>query len=1344
MNQDILPKFQEEGSYRFALNAVLETELGQIPSISNELSNTSCSLDVPTSKILIGSALTDTDTSVLFYYDPAGDHEIGLFNPVNCTYTQVLHGTCLNFSENYPINAIVKIRNGCDRVVYFTDNYNRYRVLNLDNVDSVLHPDTGALQCEKLLYTKDFFKPCVFAYRGVQNSGVEDNAGGNLEIGVYYFAVRFLDAELNTTEWTLITRGVAIADEPTADLFNAGMVNLYDGGSNTETSPHYVPKTDKAISLVITGQDDLFPMYQVAVIKRTSDSGALTGVDILKPKPFQGFFGGGALQVPFIYNGNPADIEREGSIQEILVGRQPIDKVAAHAIKDDRNFLGGVSYDYRDYSLYQQYATKIKTEWIKTSVIYSIQGTPRKPDYYLLNGSFMEDEVYAVGIVYVFSNGRTSPVFHIPGRAADTNIPGTAFNPLIGTGGVPTSGGAAWDTGLEAYGGFVPGIVSANRWKSISTAYSYTSAFPLSGMMGFYECDTETYPAIETCTDLPDGYWGRDFAGNLIEAGITKIRHHRMPGAEFKDTASLAENFRTGFQFSNVEYPPDQDIVGHYFVYGDRSYDKTIQAKGIFIPLSTYFFDTEDFLPKNYTVPVTPGSSLSDFNYLFVSAQSLLQEKFTQGDYVKIEKVLRDVNYELGGLSAIQKSNTSSIVTDVPSGDNVASTNNTTIRYFTKYGIPEKGEIISTILSSIKVDKTYTGALVGTESYEPISNKELVNQSVNHSYQFLHLNRTISGSITTNGGNWEGKAYFGSIRQTRKVFTNLFSIQYKRMSNCVDVAINTARKFIQYGGDTAINRVSFVEFDYAQTGVTPAPITLETNAVYFSFPSQDSWVNYEFRHGSSTEAKDEYFKYRQAGMVKDHLLFSQYLDRKKYEIDEAVIALYPETYNYNNSYSFLDGIEINYPLPFAYQYCNLCVNDHPYRIYASESDTQETLEDKSRIVLPNNYKDLNGLSGEITDLFVNFDNLYTTTANSTYLVPTNTQVFQTDLNDVYLGTGQVLSIAPRELKNTSYAFGGQQYFKSRVNTEYGTFFVDALSKRPLLLTNNLEDISLSGMRNFWQDNGEVFFVNQFFRLTGTEYPYKSTSATAGIGYISTYDPRYKRIIVHKRDFMLNPSWESHFVYYPQETDDPNSGFLTPKKVWYNGFNFYYNDTTNPPQLITLENTDFFENKSFTLSYSFLSKYWTSFHSYLPKYMFNSSNTFFTTDEDVVGDNYIYKHNDLGHQNFYGVYYPHIIDTIFKYNPMEQKTASAVVFNSRAYERDFATNSWKNIPKTYTNFIGYNTNQSTGLQSLVIKDDAFQFDDVSNISLIKLTDTQWRLNNIRDLVVDNSLPIWDSS
>ena len=40
----------------------------------------------------------------------------------------------------------------------------------------------------------------------------------------------------------------------------------------------------------------------------------------------------------------------------------------------------------------------------------------------------MSDEVYALGRVYIFSDGSISPVFHIPGRAANTV---TGSNPLI-------------------------------------------------------------------------------------------------------------------------------------------------------------------------------------------------------------------------------------------------------------------------------------------------------------------------------------------------------------------------------------------------------------------------------------------------------------------------------------------------------------------------------------------------------------------------------------------------------------------------------------------------------------------------------------------------------------------------------------------------------------------------------------------------------------------------------------------------------------------------------------------------------------------------------------------------
>lgn len=51
----------------------------------------------------------------------------------------------------------------------------------------------------------------------------------------------------------------------------------------------------------------------------------------------------------------------------------------------------------------------------------------------------MEDEVYALGIVYVFNDGSTSPVFHIPGRIANL-IPVNGNNPFVGAAGVPFTG----------------------------------------------------------------------------------------------------------------------------------------------------------------------------------------------------------------------------------------------------------------------------------------------------------------------------------------------------------------------------------------------------------------------------------------------------------------------------------------------------------------------------------------------------------------------------------------------------------------------------------------------------------------------------------------------------------------------------------------------------------------------------------------------------------------------------------------------------------------------------------------------------------------------------------------
>lgn len=100
--------------------------------------------------------------------------------------------------------------------------------------------------------------------------------------------------------------------------------------------------------------------------------------------------------------------------------------------------------------------------------------------------------------------------------------------------------------------------------------------------MGYHEVSSATYPDIEACDG--EAYWGEDWQGNDIEPGVTKIRHHRMPGPELvADAFADASAHQVGIIFSNVELP--DGVAKIHFVYGDRTNEKTILAKGALIPL---------------------------------------------------------------------------------------------------------------------------------------------------------------------------------------------------------------------------------------------------------------------------------------------------------------------------------------------------------------------------------------------------------------------------------------------------------------------------------------------------------------------------------------------------------------------------------------------------------------------------------------------------------------------------------------------------------------------------------------------------------------------------------------
>jgi hypothetical protein len=1262
------------------------------------------------------------------------DHEIGIYNSAKNLYTTVAIGRCLNFSDRFPISALFKIRNGCERVVYFTDHFNKYRVFNLTNTQDTVDPDTKKIiSCPMLDFSRDYKIPKI-ELRTVQKGGPID-IGGSLEVGTYAFAVRYLDKELNPTDWIWITKNIAIGS---GEYWQNTFINyeyMYDGGSNNELSPYYVPKQNKVIQLSIdsTTLDLDFKYIQFAVIKRTSDEGVISGVDILNPTPI---FIDNVLTMSFTYTGLDSQVQEATSIDEIFSERQRIEKVKAHVNNNQKLFLANIENAAVDYSAFQRAASKIKVQWTKEGYNFnSLTSTlnVKSPEYYYESSSFMESEVYALGIVYILKDGSKTPVFHIPGRAPDSITSG--YNPYISATGNFTgtaADGKAWDTGEITSESTVLGdLIGDERWRNVSTATAITTDLSY-GFLGYHESNENTYPQISTCDNHVDGYWGRDWQGNLITPQ-TKIRHHRMPGPEFLPTTNAEDTAaKLGLWFTNVEYPSD-DIVGHIFVHGSREVERTVQHRGMLLPL--IFDDVEEassptFNTNSFISCVKEGGAftVSPFEryYAFVAPETLIGDKFKSATHFKLDYI--NIGKVPTGSQSVNSPYGSTWQNNWPSLDN----NDTPYEgvYDLDTALFQVEKIVSTkthlnfkILAQTYLQKSYIGQIYGHT--QQLDNKTIANFSVSNNAYIIKLDSIIgrgtAGLLPTPGlGDFTHIPVVlgGCLYSPIDVFNNLNAIEYVQIGSTVlDAPVNLTTKYELFAGDVFLSKMRVVETDWYANN-EGKNLHIDSTALATVFPDSD--YNFQFRHGGPDRENSIYNTYPLA-----HDTFSEYLFQKIRKVDEA-LEMYSENYNYNKSFSQIEHIFRYRSLPFNHEMCKMCEEQFPYRIYYSLSDNQESTVDKNRIILISNYKDLEGSKGSITDLFNNFNQIYATTPSTIFHIPTNPQIIKTEGVNTYLGTGETLSIPAMQLKVTDYSFGGQEDFKSRVNTEYGTFYVDSITGRPLLLTNQLEDLSLNGLRTFWQNNGKLQFLNQFCDITGKVFPYLSTISLAGVGYSSVYDPRYKRIIVHKKDYKLLPVWTSNFVYNPTETDVTEwSELLQNNTVWFNSFSFYFYSNGDFIKM-SFEDAQYFENLSFTLSYSFLTKSWVSFHSYLPYYMFNGSSDFFSL-KHFESD--IFRHNSTEFLNYYGTAYPHIIDFIADNSPLEVKTTDYINYVGKTSVLDAEKKQWVEVKDTFNKVVFYNSKQSSGYRTLRPKSSVFEFDMFDDAALVTKVENQWRINDL---------------
>lgn len=186
------------------------------------------------------------------------------------------------------------------------------------------------------------------------------------------------------------------------------------------------------------------------------------------------------------------------------------------------------------------------------------------------------------------------------------------------------------------------------------------------------------------------------------------------------------------------------------------------------------------------------------------------------------------------------------------------------------------------------------------------------------------------------------------------------------------------------------------------------------------------------------------------------------------------------------------------------------------------------------------------------------------------------------------------------------------------------------------------------------------------------------------------------------------------------------------------------------QNLPFTNKDLFENKSWTISYSFYNEgSWVGYHSYIPLYYIHNQNHLYS----FIGDTNIWKHNIEGlYQTYYGTHHAFIVEYV-RNKDLQTRMTEDMTFITKARKWNAVIAEYEDQRYvTFNKMWAYNDRSSTGEQTLVVKDDAadmtdWLFGQIVNIPgqiAITRKERNWNLNEVRNYIVDPQLPLFSTS
>lgn len=482
----------------------------------------------------------------------------------------------------------------------------------------------------------------------------------------------------------------------------------------------------------------------------------------------------------------------------------------------------------------------------------------------------------------------------------------------------------------------------------------------------------------------------------------------------------------------------------------------------------------------------------------------------------------------------------------------------------------------------------------------------------------------------------------------------------------------------------------------------------------------ESDINIDYRHGENNKEKD----------------FYPHQTDLKYWFEEANVPIKEDnTYIYNRTYS-----KQNHETPI----CRSCIrtlkdltcntHDDNLVIY-SEQNEQERKNDNWLVFKANNFYNFPLTLGKVISVDgIEDDKILVRLENATRLYNA-INIIQATPENIQVGTGGIFASRPQEFANTDLGYAGTQH-RDIAHTEFGHIWPDA--KRGNILNvapggQGMDELTKYGVSHWFKENLPFQIKKDFPAISDHDLD----NNLKGIGLHLCFDKRYSRLLVTKLDYKVI---DKNVKYEPT-------------------LHLFYILVEEEPVEVHVYDPRYFCNKSWTRSYNFGTKGWTSFHSYKPSFYvehisgFESGALRFTTIDDALTlkhKTYMHNVSNKSYQVFYGKLEPFIIELVGKQsidnNFLNNFEYSLDVIR---YHNEF--DAYYNNVKTFNKGVVYNERQCSGLLNFTVDnhDDLSQLGLYPNVDekgfhiLTTNSENRWSFNDFGDIVSSpyNNMPFF---